>query len=112
MADESVFDHHDAERLIHAGGCDEVNIKFSKSGGIAEPFASMLSVKRIIFLYDGWHAGKQTGFLPILHYLRKISSSMIWIQPFWVIRWIPLQGVCSIMDILWKSLISQVSVLI
>jgi L-Ala-D/L-Glu epimerase len=36
MADESIFDHHDAERLIHAGACDYVNIKFSKSGGIAE----------------------------------------------------------------------------
>ena len=36
MADESVFDHHDAERLIHAGACDYVNIKFAKSGGIAE----------------------------------------------------------------------------
>jgi L-Ala-D/L-Glu epimerase len=36
MADESVFDHHDAERLILAGGCDYVNIKFAKSGGIAE----------------------------------------------------------------------------
>ncbi|HXB29556.1 MAG TPA: dipeptide epimerase [Puia sp.] len=36
MADESVFDHHDASRLILAGACDYVNIKFSKSGGIAE----------------------------------------------------------------------------
>lgn len=36
MADESVFDHHDAERLIASGGCDYVNIKFSKSGGILE----------------------------------------------------------------------------
>lgn len=36
MADESVFDHHDAERLIAAGACDYVNIKFSKSGGIRE----------------------------------------------------------------------------
>jgi L-alanine-DL-glutamate epimerase-like enolase superfamily enzyme len=36
MADESVFDHHDAERLIQAGACDYINIKFSKSGGIAE----------------------------------------------------------------------------
>jgi L-alanine-DL-glutamate epimerase-like enolase superfamily enzyme len=36
MADESVFDHHDAERLIAAGACDYVNIKFSKSGGILE----------------------------------------------------------------------------
>jgi o-succinylbenzoate synthase len=36
MADESVFDHHDAERLINAEACDYVNIKFSKSGGIRE----------------------------------------------------------------------------
>ena len=36
MADESVFNHHDAERLIHAGACDYINIKFAKSGGIAE----------------------------------------------------------------------------
>lgn len=36
MADESVFDHHDAERLIKAEACDYVNIKFSKSGGILE----------------------------------------------------------------------------
>jgi L-Ala-D/L-Glu epimerase len=36
MADESVFDHHDAERLIAARACDYVNIKFSKSGGILE----------------------------------------------------------------------------
>lgn len=36
MADESVFDHHDAERLIAAKACDYVNIKFSKSGGILE----------------------------------------------------------------------------
>lgn len=36
MADESVFDHHDAERLIKAAACDYVNIKFAKSGGIAE----------------------------------------------------------------------------
>lgn len=36
MADESVFDHHDAERLIDAQACDYVNIKFAKSGGILE----------------------------------------------------------------------------
>lgn len=36
MADESVYDHRDAERVIKAGGCDYVNIKFSKSGGISE----------------------------------------------------------------------------
>ncbi|MBS1598559.1 MAG: dipeptide epimerase [Bacteroidetes bacterium] len=36
MADESVFDHHDAERLIKNNSCDYVNIKFAKSGGILE----------------------------------------------------------------------------
>lgn len=36
MADESVFDHHDAKRIIAAGACDYVNIKFAKSGGIFE----------------------------------------------------------------------------
>ncbi|MES1159540.1 MAG: enolase C-terminal domain-like protein, partial [Bacteroidota bacterium] len=36
MADESVFDHHDAERLINTKACDYVNIKFAKSGGILE----------------------------------------------------------------------------
>jgi L-alanine-DL-glutamate epimerase-like enolase superfamily enzyme len=36
MADESVFNHHDAQRLIKADACDYVNIKFSKSGGIVE----------------------------------------------------------------------------
>ena len=36
MADESVFSHHDARRLIAANACDYVNIKFAKSGGILE----------------------------------------------------------------------------
>ncbi|MBO9201307.1 MULTISPECIES: mandelate racemase/muconate lactonizing enzyme family protein [Niastella] len=36
MADESVFDHHDAQRIILANACDYVNIKFAKSGGIWE----------------------------------------------------------------------------
>jgi L-alanine-DL-glutamate epimerase-like enolase superfamily enzyme len=34
MADESVFNHHDAFRLAAMGACDYFNIKFSKSGGI------------------------------------------------------------------------------
>ena len=34
MADESVYDHHDALRLISNKACDYVNIKFAKSGGI------------------------------------------------------------------------------
>ena len=36
MADESVFDHFDAERLIKSKSCDYINIKLAKSGGILE----------------------------------------------------------------------------
>ena len=32
MADESCFDHHDAERLIHLNACDSINLKTAKSG--------------------------------------------------------------------------------
>jgi L-alanine-DL-glutamate epimerase-like enolase superfamily enzyme len=34
MAGESVFDDHDARRLIRQNACDLINIKLSKSGGI------------------------------------------------------------------------------
>lgn len=36
MADESVFDHRDAIRILDSDGCDYVNIKLSKSSGILE----------------------------------------------------------------------------
>lgn len=36
MADESVFTHHDADRLIRNKACHYINIKFAKSGGIQE----------------------------------------------------------------------------
>ncbi len=36
MADESVYNHHDALRLIKNKACDYINIKFAKSGGINE----------------------------------------------------------------------------
>ncbi|KYP14530.1 mandelate racemase/muconate lactonizing enzyme family protein [Flavihumibacter sp. CACIAM 22H1] len=39
MADESVFDHRDAIRVIESGGCSYVNIKFSKSSGLLEAIA-------------------------------------------------------------------------
>ena len=39
MADESVYDQHDAERLCKADACDYINIKFSKSSGIHEALA-------------------------------------------------------------------------
>lgn len=36
MADESVYSHYDADRLCRNDACDYINIKFSKSGGIAQ----------------------------------------------------------------------------
>jgi L-Ala-D/L-Glu epimerase len=36
MADESVYTHYDAERMIRTESCNYVNIKFAKSGGILE----------------------------------------------------------------------------
>lgn len=36
MADESVYDHHDAERIIANNACDYINIKLAKSGGLLE----------------------------------------------------------------------------
>jgi len=36
MADESVFTHHEARKLIQQKACSYINIKFSKSGGIHE----------------------------------------------------------------------------
>lgn len=36
MADESVFDHYDAQRLVRNNACDYINIKLSKAGGIRE----------------------------------------------------------------------------
>lgn len=36
MADESVYNHHDARMQIQSGSCHYVNIKFSKSGGMLE----------------------------------------------------------------------------
>ncbi|MBE7173863.1 MAG: dipeptide epimerase [Williamsia sp.] len=36
MADESVFSHYDAQRLIRADACTYINIKLAKSGGILE----------------------------------------------------------------------------
>ncbi len=48
MADESCYDHRDAIRLAMQGACDYINIKFSKSGGIAEA----LRIQQAAATYD------------------------------------------------------------
>jgi L-Ala-D/L-Glu epimerase len=39
MADESVYHHLDAARMIRTNSCSSVNIKFSKTGGLLEAIA-------------------------------------------------------------------------
>lgn len=36
MADESVYNHHDARKQMESGSCHYINIKMAKSGGITE----------------------------------------------------------------------------
>jgi hypothetical protein len=36
MADESVYNHHDARKQINSGSCNYINIKMAKCGGILE----------------------------------------------------------------------------
>jgi L-alanine-DL-glutamate epimerase-like enolase superfamily enzyme len=71
MADESVFNHHDAERLIAANACDYVNIKFAKSGGILEATAAC------------WRAGWPSPPSPISPWPMTTSPSMIWTPVCW-----------------------------
>jgi L-alanine-DL-glutamate epimerase-like enolase superfamily enzyme len=55
MADESVFDHHDAIRLMDADAIDYVNIKLAKSGGIleAKKIADVTSERGIACMLGG-----------------------------------------------------------
>lgn len=54
MADESCFDHHDAERLFAAGACDYVNIKLGKAGGLTE-------ARKILAVAESYDAKVQIG---------------------------------------------------
>ncbi|WP_315821952.1 mandelate racemase/muconate lactonizing enzyme family protein [Paraflavitalea speifideaquila] len=75
MADESVFDHHDAARLIAADACDYVNIKFAKSGGIAEAIKiNQVCADHKIPCMMGvcWKAGWRLPLLGILHWRMKM----------------------------------------
>lgn len=54
MADESLFDHHDAFRLASRRACDYFNIKLAKSGGIRNAL-------RIAAIAEGAGIGAQVG---------------------------------------------------
>jgi L-Ala-D/L-Glu epimerase len=55
MADESVYNHHDAKRIIKNNACDYINIKFAKSGGIleAQKIISVATQKNIACMMGG-----------------------------------------------------------
>jgi L-alanine-DL-glutamate epimerase-like enolase superfamily enzyme len=59
MADESVFDHHDAIRLMEADACDFINIKLAKSGGFGSKENAMKLVRGINVCLA--YAGKSVG---------------------------------------------------
>ncbi len=56
MADESCFDHHDADRLIKLGACDYINIKLGKSSGLykARKIAGISSAAGIKMMVGGF----------------------------------------------------------
>jgi L-alanine-DL-glutamate epimerase-like enolase superfamily enzyme len=54
MADESLFDHYDAEYLARSGACDYFNIKLAKSGGIR-------NARRIVAIAENHGIDSQVG---------------------------------------------------
>ncbi|MHA1746359.1 MAG: mandelate racemase/muconate lactonizing enzyme family protein [Promethearchaeota archaeon] len=65
-ADESVFDHHDALRLITMEACDYLNIKLMKSGGIStavkiNTFAESAGLRCMIGCFDETRLGLTAG---------------------------------------------------
>ena len=68
MADESCFDHCDAERLIKLKACDLINIKLGKSAGIfkARKIISMAE-KADIKLQAGGFLDSRLGFTAMAH---------------------------------------------
>ncbi|MFD2145964.1 mandelate racemase/muconate lactonizing enzyme family protein [Mucilaginibacter antarcticus] len=49
MADESVYNHHDARHQIENGSCHYINIKIAKSGGLLEAKRSMTPLPNAAF---------------------------------------------------------------
>ncbi len=68
MADESCFDHVDAERLINLKACDLINIKLGKSSGIVKAMKIIeLAEKANIKLQAGGFLESRLGFTAAAH---------------------------------------------
>jgi L-alanine-DL-glutamate epimerase-like enolase superfamily enzyme len=68
MADESCFDHHDAERLIKLRACDLINIKLGKSSGIYKALKIIRQAEEAgIKLQAGGFLESRLGFTATAH---------------------------------------------
>lgn len=68
MADESCFDHHDAERLIGMKACDRINVKLGKSSGIFKALKiARIAERENILLQAGGFLESRLGFTASAH---------------------------------------------
>jgi L-alanine-DL-glutamate epimerase-like enolase superfamily enzyme len=68
MADESCFDHSDAERLIGMKACDLINVKLGKSSGIFKAMKiARIAEKEKILLQAGGFLESRLGFTASAH---------------------------------------------
>ena len=67
MADESCFDHVDAQRLVELGACDMLNIKLGKSGIHKAGKIASLATENNIVLQAGGFLESRLGFSATAH---------------------------------------------
>ena len=68
MADESCFDHRDAERLISLNACDRINVKLGKSGGLFNAIKIIrLAEKANLPMQAGGFLESRLGFTATAH---------------------------------------------
>ncbi len=77
MADESLFDHHDAFRLASTGSCDLFNIKLSKSGGIFKALKILAIGEAAGIKSQVGSMGESRYGITALAHLALVSNSII-----------------------------------
>ena len=75
MADESLFDHHDAMQLIRMEACDFFNIKLSKAGGIAHSVKiAQIAASAGMTCQVGCFSESRIGMSALAHYALAFSN--------------------------------------
>lgn len=78
MADESCFDHHDAQRLISMNACDSLNVKLGKSSGIFKALKIVrIAAHHGIKLQMGGFLESRLGFTAAAH-LAQVSDDFLY----------------------------------